>query len=190
MESLKVLGGDPQCSRLSPDPQLCRMLLLPPEEPYAIRILLQPKVARLSTLERELDLSAESSEPLRVKSIGAGALLDWNRANPHRLVCAGDRILEINGSRTRAEMVDEVLDEQGQEAGPRCGRQCPAAERGRCRSGPCRAMRAGGEPKGAAEPQPDGGCAARVDPSSLSRPGAARDRQNDDSYRAPGLPAR
>jgi len=33
MECMKVLGKDPQCSKLLPDPQLCQMLLLPPEEP-------------------------------------------------------------------------------------------------------------------------------------------------------------
>jgi len=113
MECMKILGKDPQCSRLLPDPQLCQMLLLPPEEPYNIKIRLRPNIARLATLESELDLWSEGVEPFRIQSIGQGALLDWNLANPSRPVSVGDRVLEINRVRSRTEMVDEILTAQG-----------------------------------------------------------------------------
>jgi len=109
MECMKVLGNDPQCRRLLPGPELCQMLLLPPEEPYSIRIRLRPNVARLATLENEFDLWSECAEPFRVQSVGRGALSDWNAANPDRPVRVGDRVLEVNGVRSRTEIVDEIL---------------------------------------------------------------------------------
>jgi len=113
MESLRALSRDPQCSRLIPNPELCRILLVPSGEQYTIRVLLRPNDSRLATLERELDFLEQWMEPIRVTSIGSGALLDWNTANPRNRVHVGDRIVEINGFRDRDEMVDEILTAQG-----------------------------------------------------------------------------
>lgn len=113
MESLKVLGRDPQSCRLIPHTQLCQILLLPPEEQYTIKVLLRPKDARLATLDGELDFREDSMDPIRVTSLGSGVLSDWNHGNPGNQVQVGDRVVEINGTRERHEMVDEILTAQG-----------------------------------------------------------------------------
>merc|ERR1712176_657994 len=94
MEALKILGRDPhpQCTRLLPESNLCDALLLPPEARYTIKVY----VGKAATLECELEFSEYGHEPVRVRSLGKGILVDWNQANPENRIRAGDRIVKVN----------------------------------------------------------------------------------------------
>jgi hypothetical protein len=105
MDALRVLGRDPQYLRSMPNPYLCQMLYLPPEEPYIVRIALQPKVAPLAG---ELELNEYGHEPIRVKSIGVGALLQWNVKNPNKTIRVGDRILRVNEASDKEAILEEL----------------------------------------------------------------------------------
>mmetsp|Transcript_88719 Transcript_88719/g.153546 ORF Transcript_88719/g.153546 Transcript_88719/m.153546 type:complete len:1496 (+) Transcript_88719:65-4552(+) len=106
MESLRVFGRDPHpnCARLVPHPYLCQSLHLPPEEPYAARIVLQPKIA---PLDGELDVNEYGNEPIRVRSIGTGAFLQWNLKNPNNAIHVGDRIVKVNEAVDKESILEE-----------------------------------------------------------------------------------
>jgi len=64
--ALQILGRDPhpQSRRLAPHDYLSRVLSLPLEEPYKVRIVLRSKVA---TLENELEITEYEKEPITIK---------------------------------------------------------------------------------------------------------------------------
>jgi DNA polymerase III delta prime subunit len=112
LETLRVVGRDahPSCQRAQPDSLLCKMLCLPAEEPYNVRLVLRPRCA---TLEEELDENEGTAEPLRVRCIGTGILSEWNRANPGQEIHVGDRVLKIQNlagevMTTKASIIDEI----------------------------------------------------------------------------------
>jgi hypothetical protein len=109
METMKILGRDshPQYGRRLPNASLCEVLFLPAEEAYSAHLVLRAKGADAAPLV-ELDLCEYSAEPIRVKSIGSGPLLQWNRSHPNKLIHIGDRVASINDYTTKDEMLEEL----------------------------------------------------------------------------------
>jgi len=115
MEALRILGRDPdpQCCRLRPNPRLCEILSLPLEEPYAVRLVLKDSGAYGVRVDgQEWDFCEYGAEPVRVRSIGSGALMDWNAANPGNTIRIGDRVSKVNGVSDRESIVDEIAKAQ------------------------------------------------------------------------------
>mmetsp|Transcript_67211 Transcript_67211/g.105027 ORF Transcript_67211/g.105027 Transcript_67211/m.105027 type:complete len:1244 (+) Transcript_67211:1-3732(+) len=109
MEALSVLGNDSietAKKRAVPHPYLFDLLMLPAEEPLIAHVNLQPKVAPLNDeLENVSDLDAE---PIRVRDIGSGALLAWNKAHPSKAIRVGDRIVKVNDAEGKEAILAEL----------------------------------------------------------------------------------
>merc|ERR1719428_1132038 len=115
VEALRVLGRDPhpECGRLLPDAGLREVLMVPPEEPYTVRLVLKAAGGYGESVDgQEWDVVEEGMEPIRVRSIGAGALLEWNKANPDNLIRVGDRVSRVNGASDKESMLEEIVRAQ------------------------------------------------------------------------------